>query len=192
MWKHLLLPVGRSNRIEFVTWGLILQVLSSGYLIGQFLGVKQPAELSVGMLVLSLLVLLWMPVGLMAGWMWLMLVIRRMHDLNISGWWLLVLVGFGICSLFMPQLFNYGVSLVGLGFTCWLLLTPGTSGENNYGLPAERNYAPAFATGKAGFSILAALFLALTIGTQVYSMYQAKQFQAQYEQLQQQLLQQTR
>lgn len=47
--------------------------------------------------------------------------IRRLHDLNLSGTWLLL----------------YFVPLVNIFFVIYLLFAPGTKGENTYGLPYQ-------------------------------------------------------
>ncbi|MCL2075710.1 MAG: DUF805 domain-containing protein [Betaproteobacteria bacterium] len=69
-------------------------------------------------------------------------VVRRMHDINLSGWWFFALVTLGIVSLVMvfvlPFIFIPVLLCVGLLkclFWLTLLLWPGSARENNYGLP---------------------------------------------------------
>ncbi|HEX8614480.1 MAG TPA: DUF805 domain-containing protein [Telluria sp.] len=51
---------------------------------------------------------------------------RRLHDLNLSGW-------YGLLQL---------VPLVNLVFGLWLVFAPGTEGANEYGLPARDVFGP--------------------------------------------------
>ncbi|MCJ8312191.1 MAG: DUF805 domain-containing protein [Saccharospirillaceae bacterium] len=56
---------------------------------------------------------------------WIVLAIRRLNDLNKSGWLSLI--------LFIP--------IVNVAFLLYLLFAPGTADENNYGLPPNENTA---------------------------------------------------
>ncbi|MCL2022276.1 MAG: DUF805 domain-containing protein [Betaproteobacteria bacterium] len=57
--------------------------------------------------------------------------VRRLHDLNLSGWWFLGLVLIGVIP-FLGNLVNF---LAWLAFLFW----PGSAGENDYGSPPPPN-----------------------------------------------------
>ena len=62
--------------------------------------------------------------------------IRRLHDLNLSGWWILfplgaLIVG-GILSLISPLLFGLAI-LVSVAFWLYQIFAPGTKGANRFG-----------------------------------------------------------
>ena len=62
--------------------------------------------------------------------------IRRLHDLNLSGWWILfplgaLIVG-GILSLITPLLFGLAV-LASVVFWLYQIFAPGTNGPNRFG-----------------------------------------------------------
>ena len=60
--------------------------------------------------------------------------VRRLHDVDRSGWWLLLPFG-GIFVFFFTKNINMSIILSTLGFLLllfWFVL-PGTNGENKYG-----------------------------------------------------------
>ena len=71
-----------------------------------------------------------------SGWVTTALVIKRLHDLDLSGWFTLGLAGlviaFVLLALGNPAL--TAVSIIGLLLLVgWLLFTPGTAGPNRFG-----------------------------------------------------------
>ncbi len=54
---------------------------------------------------------------------WFIVLIQRLHDLNHSGWWSLLML----------------VPFVNIVFAFYVLLAPGTKGRNNYGPPPPPN-----------------------------------------------------
>lgn len=73
--------------------------------------------------------------------------IRRLHDLDRSGWWCLfyaVLVPFGLVSVLHRlsgpmRALHLLLILVNLGFVLMLLFSAGTAGDNRYGPPPPPN-----------------------------------------------------
>ena len=64
--------------------------------------------------------------------------IRRLHDTDRSGWWLLTglggsLVGGIFSMLFMPL--GVLIMLGAFGYLIFLLVQPGTPGPNRFGVP---------------------------------------------------------
>ena len=111
---------GRLNRLRFwkyyVTWLLISTVI--GFVLGFFLGFLTIDPKSS---------LVTVPVGIwsfVAGVGKIMINIRRLHDLNKSGWWLLL--------AFVP--------IVNFIFMLYVWLMPGTNGWNRYGADPLQNY----------------------------------------------------
>lgn len=204
MFKHFFWISGRSSRVEFMFWGLICQLVTCAYLVLQLSMplVSSPADYSSDVIVRMLFSLLMMPVSLVCSWIYLTLAVRRLHDLNLSGWWMLTLIIFsmiaGIASLFMPSWFIYVPQIIGLGVLIYLTFTPGKPATNKYGEVPTRTYAPAFLSNQAGFYTVATIvvislvsFYAFYARASQQRLEQVKQFQQQYlEQMMQQMPQQ--
>lgn len=104
---------GRLNRLRYfiysIAWSLISSVI--GFILGSIGGLLSSDPESVLVIV---------PVGIwsfVAGIGSIMIAIRRLHDLNKSGWFLLI----GL------------IPLVNMIFMLYILLIPGTVGDNQYG-----------------------------------------------------------
>lgn len=86
------------------------------------------------------------PLYLLVNLWWLS---RRLHDFNVSGWWVLVplislfgLMGIMLFSIPIPQML--GIALLFLGIGSLLILTilgifPGRPGRDDYGPPPPKN-----------------------------------------------------
>lgn len=65
--------------------------------------------------------------------------IKRLHDLNLSGWWVTLPVGVALIGVAFEAIGINFVSMIAspisLIFSLGLLLIPGTAGENQYGPP---------------------------------------------------------
>ena len=104
---------GRLNRLRYLKYQVIWYLISAviGFILGFVSGFLTSDVESI---------LVTMPTGIwsfIAGVGGIMLSIRRLHDLDKSGWWL-------ILSL---------VPLVNIFFLLYLWLAPGTAGYNRYG-----------------------------------------------------------
>ena len=89
----------------------------------------------------NLLFAIWTLFFLVSG---LSFVVRRLHDINLSGWWILLPVVIQLfVALFFPQFFDGSSRLVQL-FSFWpaifLLCMPGTNDKNNYGVAPEQGF----------------------------------------------------
>ncbi|GAA5784126.1 DUF805 domain-containing protein [Chitiniphilus shinanonensis] len=135
-------PAGRLGRMRYLAYSLVLMV-----------------ALVPAILVLSLALLFlkgfWVVFGLAWTWMYLHLTVLRLHDLNLSGWWIaagmvvpalvsLIEVRFGALAFAMVSVASLGLAFIG-----------GSDGENRYGAPAE---PPTLL-----INIVAAISLALTL-----------------------------
>ncbi|TJZ79103.1 DUF805 domain-containing protein [Chitiniphilus eburneus] len=116
-------PVGRLGRMRYLAYslGLILALIP-------------------GVLVFSIaLVFLqgfWVVFAMAWAWMYIRLIVFRLHDINLSGWW--VAAGVGLPSLVSLIDLRFGalasalVTVASLG----LSFLPGNDGENQFGAPA--------------------------------------------------------
>jgi uncharacterized membrane protein YhaH (DUF805 family) len=104
----------------------------------------------------------------LAYWIGCVGVIKRLHDVGKTGWWLLwgaglmciwsAILGFGIVltggfETLQPASVGYiallaSLMIPALGMTLWLHLAPGEPARNRYGAPSESLWAPA--SGPAG------------------------------------------
>lgn len=109
-WYNILLWRGRAARTEFVLLFVIppLVVFLLNLVVLAFLDAPKPLLAVVG--------ILW----LLAWWLVLMAMIRRLHDMDKSVWWLL--------TLFAPFIGWWWLPLI-------CLTRPGTEGANRYGAP---------------------------------------------------------
>lgn len=110
---------GRLNRLRYfiysIAWSLISSVV--GFILGSIGGLLSSDPESVLVIV---------PVGIwsfVAGIGSIMIAIRRLHDLNKSGWFLLI----GL------------IPLINMIFMLYILLIPGTVGDNQYGADPLEN-----------------------------------------------------
>ena len=69
--------------------------------------------------------------------------VRRLHDINLSGWWILLPWVVSICiGIFFPHFLDSSSRplqfLLGFWPTLFLLFMPGSKGENKYGIEPEK------------------------------------------------------
>lgn len=144
---------GRANRkIFWITYlaiiAIILSILLIENVIVRYVYPSSPSStraiLDVTLLILQLFI-----------WAFLFslptIVVRRLHDLNVSGWWLLgyiavliFLVGIAIAigNSTDTAIYKFESTITGLAFF-GLGLIPGTAGRNNFGEPTpSRKSAP--------------------------------------------------
>jgi uncharacterized membrane protein YhaH (DUF805 family) len=109
---------GRFGRLSYLAWSVVAG-FATAFLIGVFagIGILSGTELSPdnGIVANAVLVLLYLGSTIVS----ILFSIRRLHDLNRSGWWLLL-------SL---------IPLVNILFFLVLILWPGSKDGNNFGPP---------------------------------------------------------
>ncbi len=135
MLKHLLWIKGRANRTEFLFWQVVLGII--GFIVSLTpLGnpVNAKSFSPSGLFTAAVLLL---PMT----WVGLTLVVRRLHDLNLSGWWYVGWIIF--LSLLTGMVGPLGSQTLNLIMIFVLLLTPGTPGPNRFGI-YDKQYYPAF------------------------------------------------
>ena len=126
---------GRLPRLRYFLLSLIPAIVAflTGIVLAMNFGAG-PAVFSQPLLVgcVVLLLLAWI-VGLS-------LTVRRLHDLNLSGWWILAswivpaaLEAGAVQLINNPQLGSTLSSVVALLIGLWLWLAPGTHGANRFG-----------------------------------------------------------
>ena len=129
---------GRLGRLRYFVWWLIPAMVF--FFIATFVVVLPIISTllndgsfdNVGMGRVLVLVGLSLPLAIFG----ISLAIRRLHDLNLSGWWYLGLVAIA----FIPYLGTIVNFLAALGLLFW----PGNEGENDYGLPPPPNPSSLF------------------------------------------------
>jgi uncharacterized membrane protein YhaH (DUF805 family) len=113
---------GRIGRIRYLAYGMLFTMLTllfigiAAFLVPSIANVF--TEIS-GVTSVLLLIVFYLPLIIIS----VILVRRRLNDLNRSGWW---------------QLLMY-VPIVGVLFALYVLLWPGTKGSNSFGLQPNKN-----------------------------------------------------
>lgn len=123
---------GRSTRREF--WSFAVVALAA-LLVALAVAEALERALSLGMATKDLMVLLYLPVVVVLGIPGLAVKVRRLHDIGLSGWWILA-----AC-----------VPIVGGFIDLFFCLKRGDAGENRFG-PDPRATEPA-ADAPAGVAV---------------------------------------
>lgn len=105
---------GRFSRSQFWLWGVglpsLIGVLCIGFIVAAMFLVTDPDDFMPAFLVMGILYLPLAFIGMACA-------VKRLHDLDRSGWWYLLTV----------------IPLVNVGFAIWIGAFKGTSGPNQYG-----------------------------------------------------------
>lgn len=123
--KHYFSTTGRTGRIEYITLLILCPFLSGT--IGWFIKL-----FSSDIIPLNIVLVVSSIIGFLAiGWIFFTAIVRRMHDLNFSGWWLLLVLILAFIILAM----GFGLPLlVVLGCGKMLLcFCPGDKKTNKFG-----------------------------------------------------------
>ena len=125
---------GRLNRLKYFKYSmllLLLTVIFAGIAIVSF------QSDSFAFLIVALVCMLLCTVNYVGA---IFLSIRRLHDLNLSGWWYALICLVSIVSGFLQEIENETMQLAALGlnfvviaFSIYLFVKKGTDGDNNYG-----------------------------------------------------------
>ena len=126
---------GRLPRLRYFLLSLIPAIVA--FLTGIIVAMNAGAGLAVfsePLLVGSIVVFV------LVGIVGLSLTVRRLHDLNLTGWWILAIwivpsaVEYATVQwLSNPQLGSTLSSVIALAIGLWLWLAPGTRGANRFG-----------------------------------------------------------
>ena len=126
---------GRLPRLRYFLLSLIPAIVA--FLTGIILAMNSGAGLAVFSVPLLVgCAVLFVLVGIVG----LSLTVRRLHDLGLSGWWILAiwfvpaaLEAAAVQLINNPQLGSTLSSVVALAIGLWLWLAPGTRGANRFG-----------------------------------------------------------
>lgn len=134
---------GRLNRIRYFGYNVLIGViLMLCFIAFFFLTLLGMSDIS-GLAGIGTALLLVIPLFLVVIWVKICLIVKRLHDLNQSGWWILALLALyglsfggwwylsdmGDSMEIVALVFNLPIT----GMTLWLLFWPGTDGDNQYG-----------------------------------------------------------
>ena len=166
MLKHLFSFSSRANRTEFLFWSLILAIVSL---------VSYPLFDNYNSYIVWIFHAL---MSLTTLWFWYALCVRRFHDCNYSGWWVLI---FFLCrGISFAFSAGSGVWMVDIAF----VLVNGTPGENRFGT-YTKYYYPAWMEKKVIWTIGLIMWIILSTASNMMS-YSArhKQIPQQQQQIQ--------
>lgn len=121
---------GRINRYDF--WvRYVLPILGINILLGVLFAVLGAAVGGMALMIVMAVVQIAMI------WIGLAITVKRLHDRNKSGWWVLIYpaitIVLGIVSAFVISAAAYIIPLVWIWYFIEIGILPGTSGENDYG-----------------------------------------------------------
>nr|WP_314076198.1 DUF805 domain-containing protein [uncultured Roseococcus sp.] len=129
---------GRMGRVAFLGWGLPVLVAGRVALAPVLLAVSEEAPAVSPALPLALAVL-GGAVLLAALWALLALIVKRLHDRDLSGghaaWIMAVLLFAGLIGMPLDPLLDELVAIFALGLLAWLAIVRGTEGPNRFGPP---------------------------------------------------------
>lgn len=147
LWPMLFSAKGRLNR-KFFIWRIACVWVISGVLYGLSLLIDHAAQNFEGMpleylryaipefwpLILALAVAALSILLIMVFLIWweVVLYIRRLHDLNLSGWWVLVTVPCYFTPLVSNMPLNIGLWVLNLGTLLILCIVRGSRGANRF------------------------------------------------------------
>lgn len=129
MTQLLFSPYGRLGRLAFFLWMTLMTFINAGaclVIVGVAETVQHQASLGEGVAIILMIL-----VVLLTTWTSFALAIKRFHDMDASGWWVLLLC--------IPY-FGILIALV----ICFI---PGTEGANQYGDEPQRTFAVGPAPG---------------------------------------------
>jgi uncharacterized membrane protein YhaH (DUF805 family) len=141
-------PRGRRGRLSYFLTPFVIgipiivlvAVIGLGFGFGELQLVAPRAERSGGdFLVVATLLILFLAAGLATFWISIAVAVQRLHDLNRSGWLLLVVGLLGAAQGIAEaaggeeSLIALAFALAGFVFSLWLLLARGTPGPNRFG-----------------------------------------------------------
>lgn len=122
---------GRIGRLRYIAygWAVVLAVM----IVGILAAIAIPAGFKIAFLPL-------VAVGIVAVWLGLRTTVLRLHDVNLSGKWILFFVLLGAISgaIRSPAIMGISTVLMWLG-TLALVVWPGRAEANDYGPPSGPN-----------------------------------------------------
>jgi uncharacterized membrane protein YhaH (DUF805 family) len=127
---------GRLNRLRYFGYGALANIVFM-VIVFAFVAISFGGALDFA--ALGGLLLLVIPLYLVLFWVAICLMLKRLHDLDKSGWWILFLFVFSFLSGFVAgvgdtmEMVSLLLQIPVFGFALWLLFWPGTAGDNQYG-----------------------------------------------------------
>ena len=131
-WAHFYLsPAGRTGRLFYWLFGFLPLTL-----IGFGLGVVAPRTLEGTRYLLAVSILLF--------WPQVVILVRRLHDLNLTGWWVTLLWATSLALTLLRAPLPPGTGTV-VGWLAAIVIGffPGTDGPNRYGNDPRGNKSEA-------------------------------------------------
>lgn len=124
--KHYFWITGRAGRTEYILISLVAELLSIGFSNA----IERMSQVTPS---LSLVIMMWVILAFMVVLAWISFVclIRRMHDLNYSGWWLLAFIFIGLICAILHIPVAGPVMFAGGKLFLWFM--PGSVGPNRFG-----------------------------------------------------------
>ena len=131
---------GRINRLAFFIWMAIYYGIATIFaLILEFVGFTEESLNHIGGIII---LVIFVPVYLLWGWMSIANTVKRLHDMNLSGWWVFapalvsvpfIVIGGFTSSSTLSILSLLGLALILLVTIVVLYFIKETEGENRFG-----------------------------------------------------------
>jgi uncharacterized membrane protein YhaH (DUF805 family) len=143
---------GRLGRMRFMAWNMVLGLFGVILILFMTKAIEPNSKAILVFFVMSFVV--WFGISLS-------FIVRRLHDMNMSGWWVSIMVVLNIVIAYNMQPDSVNLSsyvngmmvffLAQFLFWAFLCIKPGDAGENDYDHPSPPN--------NAGVILLAGMFI---------------------------------
>lgn len=129
---------GRLNRLRYLKYSVLLFILFAVFLVLCLIATSAAEKSDSSIFLIPALICFFC--GAAVFWGMIAVSVRRLHDLNLSGWWYALVCAVSIVGGFLQETENETMQLAALGlnfavmaFSIYLFVKKGTEGPNDYG-----------------------------------------------------------
>ena len=163
-WRNLFSFSGRAGREEFAAVNFLTQLISFMLVLGMGLLAPSTDQFTLGRAFLLLgMGLLSLVVSIFLIWLSFAVFFRRLHDLNLSGWWFIgYIIAIILFALIIPQVW-WLFTVLGLAFVLLLSLKKAPASPNRFAPQAEPFFPQFFSVRPWALGALVAITVCLSL-----------------------------